>query len=73
MYTNGVVCGMLVYYIKGDGDEYYFEHSFGRSSRKYIGISTPRTKKNTARGAGRRLAQLKILDAEKHDSNEKND
>ena len=27
-------------------------------------ISTPRTKKSTARGAGRRLAQLKILDAE---------
>ena len=33
----------------------------------------PRTKKSTARGAERRLAQLKISDAEKHDSDEKSD
>ena len=34
---------------------------------------SPRTKKSTARGAGRRLAQLKILDAERHDSDVKSD
>ena len=36
-------------------------------------ISTPRTKKSTASGAGRKLAQLKILDAERHDSDVKSD
>ena len=30
-------------------------------------------KKSTARGVERRLAQLKISDAEKHDLDEKND
>ena len=33
----------------------------------------PRTKKSNTHGAGRRLAQLKISDAEKYDSDEKSD
>ena len=37
----------------------------------YEYMSTPRTKKSTAREVGRRLAQLKILDAERHDSDVK--
>ena len=36
-----------------------------------IFISTPRTKKSTASGAGH--AHLKILDAERHDSDVKSD